>query len=569
MSPIRRFLGLLSSEKESVKKIYLYAIFNGLVALSLPLGIQAIISFIQTGQISASWLVLVFFVVLGILLAGWLQVLQLKTSEEIQQRIYAKSALELAYRIPSIKSEEMYPFYAPELANRFFDTLTIQKGLSKILIDFTSALMQILFGLILLSFYHPFFIILGLVLSFLLFLIIWFTFSEGLESSIKESKFKYQTAHWLEEIARSVFSFKLSGNSDLHVEKTDLIASKYLNARAKHFSVLLKQYWSMIGFKAFLALMLLLIGGFLVINQNMNIGQFVAAEIVILLVLGSVEKLILSAETIYDVLTAFDKIGAITDLKLENHDKALLKFSCETSGLDLELKEVCFNYPGRTLQVLHNINLKIEKGTKVCLIGSNSSGKASLLNIASTLYMPCSGIVKFQGLHSTDLNWKELRAYIGSYLESEELFEGTLYENISLNRASVSPEDVLWSIENTCLQDFLESQADGLNTILKPTGKSLSKSVIQKILLARSIVIKPKLLILGNNLNSLASIDKQKIVSFITSKDNPWTILCSSNDAYLASKCDQLVYMKDGKIVESGSFEDLVKIEDLKNILYA
>lgn len=110
ISPIKRFIGLLKTEEESVKKIYLFAIFNGLVALSLPLGIQSIISFIQTGQITATWLVLVFIVVGGIVLAGWLQVIQLKTSEKIQQRIYAKSALELAYRLPKIKSEEMYNF---------------------------------------------------------------------------------------------------------------------------------------------------------------------------------------------------------------------------------------------------------------------------------------------------------------------------------------------------------------------------------------------------------------------------------------------------------------------------
>ena len=177
LSPLKRFMGLLRSEGESVKRIYIFALFNGLVALSLPLGIQSIISFIQTGQITASWIVLVLIVVGGVVLAGWLQVLQLKTSEKIQQRIYAKSALELAHRLPKIKSEEMYRFFAPELANRFFDTLTIQKGLSKILIDFTSAVMQIAFGLLLLSFYHPFFILLGLLVTFVLYLIIRVTFN--------------------------------------------------------------------------------------------------------------------------------------------------------------------------------------------------------------------------------------------------------------------------------------------------------------------------------------------------------------------------------------------------------
>jgi ABC-type bacteriocin/lantibiotic exporter with double-glycine peptidase domain len=569
ISPIKRFIGLLKTEGESVKKIYLYAIFNGLVALSLPLGIQAIISFIQTGQITASWLVLVFIVVGGIVLAGWLQVLQLKTSEKIQQRVYAKSALELAYRLPKIKSEEMYQFYAPELANRFFDTLTIQKGLSKILIDFTSALMQIAFGLLLLSFYHPFFILLGLLISVVLFLIVRITFNVGLETSIVESKYKYQTAHWLEEIARSVFSFKLSGDSELHIEKADNITKDYLDARQKHFAILLKQYWSMIGFKALLALALLLIGGFLVINQSMNIGQFVAAEIIILLVLASVEKLILSAETIYDVLTAFDKLGAIADLDLERQTNEVTRFKCETTGLNVELNKIDFNYPGRSLQVLQDVNFKIASGEKVCLIGKNASGKASLLNLVSTLYMPTAGSIKFNEYYSVDLNLDRIRTFIGAYLESEELFEGSLYENVSLNRSSVQVEDVLWAIEKVKLDNYLDHSKLGIHATIKPTGKSLSQSVIQKILLARAIVGKPKLLLIGNNFNNLSSQDKHDIIDFITDLAQPWTLLCSSNDAYLASKCDRIFLMDKGRIKLEGKYSELKNNEELKSILDA
>jgi len=569
ISPLKRFIGLLKTEGESVRKIYLYAIFNGFVALSLPLGIQSIISFVQTGQVTASWLVLVFIVVGGIILAGWLQVLQLQTSEKIQQRIYAKSALEIAYRLPKIKSEDMYHFYAPELANRFFDTLTIQKGLSKILIDFTSALMQIAFGLLLLSFYHPFFILLGILISVLLFLIIRVTFAVGLETSIDESKYKYQTAHWLEEIARSLFSFKLSGDSELHIEKADSIAKDYLDARQRHFAVLLKQYWSMIGFKAVLALSLLLIGGFLVINQSMNIGQFVAAEIIILLVLASVEKLILSAETIYDVLTAFDKLGTITDLDLERQTNNVTTFKCETSGMKIEFSNVNFNYPGRSLQVLEEINFKIEDGEKVCLIGKNASGKASLLNLVSTLYTPTLGSIKFNEYHSIDLNLDRIRTFIGSYLESEEIFEGSLYENISLNRRSVQVEQVIWAIEKVKLNDYLDNINLGMHAIIKPTGKSLSKSVIQKILLARSIVIKPKLLLIGNNFNNLSSQDKHEIIDFICDKEQAWTLVSSSNDPYLASKCDRIFVMDKGRIKREGKYSDLKKNEEIKNILDA
>jgi ABC-type bacteriocin/lantibiotic exporter with double-glycine peptidase domain len=569
ISPIKRFVGLLRTEGQSVKKIYLYAIFNGLVALSLPLGIQAIISFIQTGQITASWLVLVFIVVGGIIIAGWLQVLQLKASEEIQQRIYAKSALELAYRLPKIKSEEMYRFYAPELANRFFDTLTIQKGLSKILIDFTSALMQIAFGLLLLSFYHPFFILLGILITVLLFLIIRVTFKVGVETSILESKYKYQTAHWLEETARSLFSFKLSGNSELHIEKADNITKDYLKARQSHFAILLKQYWSMIGFKAILALSLLLIGGFLVINQSMNIGQFVAAEIIILLVLASVEKLILSAETIYDVLTAFDKLGAIADLDLESQTNDVTKFKCETKGMKVELSNIHFNYPGRSLNVLDDISFTVAAGETVCLIGKNASGKASLLNLVSTLYSPIAGSIKFNEYHSIDLNLDRIRTFIGSYLESEEIFEGSLYDNIALNRPGLEVEDVLWAIEKVRLNDYLDDSNLGIHAIIKPTGKSLAKSIIQKILLARAIVNRPKLLLVGNNFNNLSSQDKHHIVDFICNPEQEWTVISSSNDAYLASKCNRIFLMDNGKIISDGNYEDLKNNAEIKNILDA
>ena len=87
--------------------------------------------------------------------------MQLRIIETIQQRIFTRAAIELSYRFPKIKMHELRNYYPPELANRFFDTLTIQKGLSKILIDVPTALLQILFALLLLSFYHPFFIVFG------------------------------------------------------------------------------------------------------------------------------------------------------------------------------------------------------------------------------------------------------------------------------------------------------------------------------------------------------------------------------------------------------------------------
>jgi ABC-type bacteriocin/lantibiotic exporter with double-glycine peptidase domain len=314
ISPINRFWLLLKPDSAEIRNVYIFAVLSGILSLALPLGIQAIINFIQVGQVSTSWIVLVFLVVLAIGFSGVLNIAQMRITENLQQRIFVKSAFEFADRIPKIKMEELIKRYAPELTNRFFDTLTIQKGLSKLLIDFTAASLQIVFGLILLSFYHSFFIFFGLTLVLLLALILKITSKKGFDSSLNESKYKYKIAHWLEEMAHARFSFKMAGNPELSLSKTDEHLTGYLAARNIHFRVLVQQFTFLIAFKVLIALALLIIGGMLVLNQSMNIGQFVAAEIIILLVLNSVEKLIMSLEVVYDVMTAVEKIGQVTDI---------------------------------------------------------------------------------------------------------------------------------------------------------------------------------------------------------------------------------------------------------------
>ena len=235
----------------------------------------------------------------------------------------------------------------------------------------------------------------------------------------------------------------------------------------------------------------------------------------------------------------------------------------------MELNNVSFNYPNIPLEVLQDLNFCIEDGEKVCFIGKNASGKASLLNIVSTLYAPSHGLIKFNEYHAADLNLDRIRTFIGSYLESEELFEGSLYENISLNRKDVTVEDVLWAIDKLKLNSYLNDANIGIHSTLEPRGKSLSRSVSQKILLARAIVNKPKLLIIGNNFNNLSSKDRHDIIDFLWDKSQAWTLICSSNDAYVAAKCNRVFVMDKGKVVQEGKMKDLNANGELNSILDA
>ena len=562
---MQRFWRLLKPDTAEIRNIYAYAVFAGLVSLSLPLGIQAIVNLIQGGQISTSWIILVSLVVAGMAFTSVLQILQIRIAENIQQKIFARASFEFAYRIPRIRMEDLYRHYAPELVNRFFDTMNVQKGLAKILIDFSSAALSVAFGLILLSLYHPFFIAFSVILLVLVAGIFYMTGRNGLRTSLDESTMKYRVAFWLEELARTSTTFKLVGNTQLPLSRTDRHVGDYLESREGHFQVLIRQYSLMVIFKVVVAAGLLVLGGILVMQQRMNIGQFVAAELIILKVMDSVEKLVLSMETIYDVLTGLEKIGQVTDLELEQETGVDLIQECATDGLDVELDKVTFRYPGQTTPVLDQLSLNIEAGEKVMLTGNSGSGKSTLLHIIGGLYEISEGSIVYHGLPKGNLDRASLREVIGDAFAQEQLFHGTVLENIAVGRRNATFENVRKAVKNLELESFIKSLPQGYETIIDPSGKKLPQTVVNKLLLARSIAAPPKMLLLEDAFEHFDNGERQRIIDYITSPERPWTLVAVSADKYLAARCDRIAVLQKGKVVETGTYRQLSKGIDSKN----
>ena len=547
MTPLQRYFKLLLLDKKDVYQIIFYAIFAGLVSLSLPLGIQAIINFIQSGRVTVSWVVLVVFVVIGVALVGILSLMQLRITENLQQKIFVRSSFEFAARLPRIKFEELYDSYPPELANRFFDTMTIQKGTSKLLIDFSAALLQILFGIILLSFYHPYFIMLGFLLLILLYLIFKYSYFIELENSLKVSKYKYKVAGWLQEMARNNYSFRKERNYDFALQKNDKFASEYLNYRESLFNVLKRQFSHLIVFKIIITASLLTIGGYLVISQEMNIGQFVAAEIIILLVINSVEKIILGLETLYDVLTAVEKIGLVTDLTMEE-DTNYEANKC-FHAITLTTENLSIQFPGAAKKILDNINIKIDQGERVFIEGKNGSGKTTLIRILSGLLQSSEGAFYINDDTFRKINLKQYRSQIGNIIHSETPFEGTILDNIIFNNPDCSDEDLKWALDGVQLTPYIKSLPKGLETQIFPEGQQLSSSNAQKILLARSIINKPKVLFYEDPTDAMDEKVANEIIDFITSDINKWTIIVSSKNPYWKTKCNRFLTMEKGQII--------------------
>ena len=556
-TPLLRFWKFVTSERKIVFYIYIYAIIIGIINLSLPLGIQAIIGRISGGLLFDGVVVLIVFVILGIALAGGLQIMQIYLVEVLQRRIMANAAFEFAFRIPRIKSEALLNLHAPELMNRFFDVLTLQKGFSKVLLDLTTAVLQIIFGLLLLAFYHNSFVIFGIFLLFLLLVFFRITGPKGLKTSLKESKQKYKIVSWFEEIARTVQTFKLSGNSPIAMDRTDENINHYLIARKSHFKVLVGQFITIAIFKLLVTGGTLIIGCLLVVNREITLGQFVASEIIIILILGAVEKIILNMDTIYDVLTAVEKIAQVTDLPLESQGGISLSSESTKAGIQLKVEKLKFTYPGKSEPTLNTLDFEIKPGERVCVAGPKGSGKTTLSNVLTGMYSTYQGQVTIQGIPIRNLRKSDLRELISGNSIQDELFEGSIEENIRLGNQGIRNQDIMDALRKADAIEGINSLSDGIYTKLLPGGKGLSNSLIRRIQLARCLVAKPKLLVYNDFFDGFASSEKHSVLNTICSVEGPNSVLAFSNDTDLMQHCDRVILLDAGKLVAEGTYESL------------
>jgi ATP-binding cassette, subfamily B, bacterial len=538
MSPVARLWQLVREEKSDISAIYFFAICNGLIQLTLPVGIQAFIGFVVGGTLSASLTVLITVLVLAVLLAGMIQVNQMKIIEKIQQRIFVRYAYAFADRIPRLDLKKADGTYLPELVNRFFDTMPLQKSFAKLLLDLPLASISILFGLILLSFYHPFFIFFGILILFLLWIMLRYTGPGGLKSSLAESSFKYGLVGWLEEMARLVKSFKFS-SGDLHLRKADAKTSQYLKARTNHFSVLEFQYKVLVACKVIITAAMLIVGTFLLLDQQINIGQFVAAEIIIITIIASTEKIITNLDSVYDIMTAVEKIGKLTDKPTETGGSYILE---ESELIAISAKHLSFGYDDRS--ILKDLNFTIQPGDKVCIKGSDGSGKSTLLKLLSGVYKDFEGQLLVNKVPISNYELLPLRKRMGILFQHENIFHGSLWENLTMDNPGISRGYINELCQKTGLQAFLSGLPHGYDTQLDPAGKQLPRSVVQKIMLIRALAHRPSLLILEEPFQAIEESYRHSIEELILNTENT-TVIVATSDELFANKCNLVIHLKD------------------------
>ena len=534
---------LIMTDKRDAGSVYFFALAGGLISFTLPLGIQTIISFVMAAKLSTSIVILIAIVIVGVFLNGFMQVRQLQVIERIRQKIFTRYSLEFSYKIPQISPQQMDDYYLPEVVNRFFDIPSLAKSMEKIMLDIPASVIQILFGLTILAFYHPVFIVFGAFVLVILIVIIRITSPKGFETNLISSNYKYETAGWMEEMARGIKTFKYSKGASLHMKKTDELIGKYLESRTAHFKILTIQYWSLIIFKILIVASMLIAGTWLLLNQQINVGQFIAADIIIILIINSVEKLISTMDNVYDSLTSIEKLSKITDSTIEETGNLPFTFN---NGCNIKFNGVGFIYPNGS-RALQEISFTAAENKMVCFKGNSGSGRSTILRLLTGAYTGFTGNILLNDIPIKNYSLKDLRMNTGTLLADQDIFRGSILENLTMGNDKITMAEVTYLADKTGLGNFIASEEKGYDTVLDPTGKRISKHIKQKIKLIRALAGKPPLLLLEDPFIDLSVNEKESLIKYLKKESNA-TVIIISNDEIVHLHSDEVYKISEGNI---------------------
>jgi putative ABC transport system ATP-binding protein len=533
-NPLSLLWEFLTSEHKELGVIFTYEIGVGVLSLVIPIGVQTVVNTIAFTQLVQPVVFLAVAVLLGQIVAAILKILQVIIVEKLQQRVFSYVGLELAYRIP--RMIRTHDLKYPELVNRFFDVITIQKSISSLFIEGIALVLQMLIGLILLAFYHPVLLAFDIVLVLAIFIVL-FLFGRGaVDSSINESIEKYKFVAWLEEVAEKSVTFGSRSARYYALERANDFIVQYLDARQTHFRIVMRQVIGFLSLQAVANATLLILGVWLITKNQLSIGQLVAAEIVVSTVLYSLARTRKHLDSYYDLCAALDKVGSLLEQPLEEMGVEALDCS---GPIAIELKNVTYSYTDTSI-TLGPIDLAIKPGLKLAIHGANGSGKSTLVDLLFGLKKPSSGVITIDNEDMRRLSLESLREKV-SLLRGIEIVQGSIIKNVRLGRPAATPEEVRDVLTKMGLLDEILDLPQGLDTELSASGSPLSVSQAKRLMIARILVNNPSLILIDETLDSLDDEAKTLAIDALFSKDSPWTIMVTSTHPEIEDKCDAIL----------------------------
>ncbi len=547
VTPVRRVLSLIAFEKQDILLLFYLTAAYGVLGIATPVAVQTMVNLVTMGGVLQPLYVvgLILFSLLG--LSGAIYAIESFVVELIQRRVFVRYSLQIATNTRTVQAS-VYDQYNPvELVNRYFDIQTVQKSVATLLTVGLTALLQGLIGSVVLLFYSMYFAILVALMLLVLWVIIFWLGHQAEATALKESKTKYDMAAWLETTARNKWLSKFYRAQSRVGQYTEQLAGQYLNARSKHFKVLMVQLIAAVSMYALIGTGMLILGGTLVIKGQINLGQFVAAELIIFGVLSAFVRLVTKLEYFYDLLAAVDKLGVLESLPTE---PTAAQAAVVQTLHPLTLNRVSFSYPQQP-PLFNDLTLALQRGHSLAILGALGSGKSTLLELMTGLRQPQQGYVSYHGIDLRQLDLEHLRNQIG-IANRVEWQQGSVLENLRLSRDEIPLESIVEVLQVLGLWQDISALPQGIDTVLTDAGAPMTYTQLQRLMLARAMIGQPQLLIIDGLLDALSQSELDQVLALLMQRQADWMLIVTTRFQHIAQQFNQVLTLGDRMVVKGG-----------------
>ena len=531
---------LLKLERSILGIIASYAVAIGFFLLCVPIAVQELVSTFSFAMEPRMIFTLALFVASSLTGVAAFRVLQARAVETFQQRIYTRIAIGFTRLLPRLRDDT----FATPQAYRFMEADLLTRALVAMVADLFNVAVVGTIGVTMLILFHPFFVlyILVLILGFVGLLTLFGR--GGFFITLEMSRLHYDIFGWIQNIAHNLPHLRAAGDSPYLLERTDTLTRMYARIRQRRSDTLTgRQYkaaalWQVAGHSG-----LLITAGLLVVDGQLTVGQFAAAEVLVGNLLLNMDTLARRMVAMFFTFVSCREMAAVFSLPTEEdgakEDVPAAQFGA--AGIHLTCRNLTYTGPDGT-PIFENVSLDVAPGEKVAILCNTNNAKTALAKVLAGLHPSASGFVRYNDMNLIEVKRDSISRVRGLVLDSHPtLLDGTLEDNITLGRPTIDYQDLQWALRFVELDHEIDALPQGLNTRVSSLDTNLSMSQILRLLMARAIVIRPQLLIFDGTLHNMLPATREVLLRRLCAKDEPWSVIFLSNDPNFSAFVDRRI----------------------------
>lgn len=534
---------LIRLERKMFGIIASYAVAIGMFMLCVPIAVQELVSTFSFAI--QPMMIFTLTVVVGSALTGAaaFRILQGRAVETLQQRIYTRIAIAFTETLPRLREDS----FLPQHANRFAEADLLTRALVAMISDLFNVAVVGTIGMSLLIFFHPYFLLYNVILVVGFVFLLTVFGKGGFLITLEMSRLNYDIYHWMQNIAANLPHLRAVGKSPYLIQKTDELTKAYARVRQRRSDLLTgRQYkaaalWQVVGHAGMIAT-----AGMLVAQGQLTVGQFAAAELLAGNLLLNMDTLARRMVHMFFAFVAFRELNAFFSLPQDvSGSRTVVPLDhFGLTGIKVTVRNLAFAYPDAA-PLFEQFSMDVAPGEKVVVLCQSNRQKTVLAKVLAGLLPPSTGVVRYNDMNLVEISLESIDACRSLMLDSHPtLLEGTIEDNLTLGRNSITYEDVQWALQFVELDEEIDRMPEGLTTQVTGHGNQFTLSQILRLLLARAIVTRPHVLIVDGTLHSMAPSVREVILRRLCSKDEPWSIIFVSNDPTFTTHIDRRITLE-------------------------